>query len=60
MFLPPVLSNTIIVPFVLAYAYKIEEAIWYMMVTVGIGEIISCVLLGTLLLKALKKSKIFK
>ena len=38
--LPPVLSNAVIVPFVLAYGYGVEQAIPFMMLTVGIGEII--------------------
>lgn len=53
--LPPVLANTIIVPFVLRYAYGAEDALPYMMATVGIGEILSCYVLGMLLLFALKK-----
>ena len=59
--LPPILSNMIIVPFVLRYAYGLEQAWWFMVVTVGIGEIISCGILGQLLLKALepKASRIF-
>lgn len=53
--IPPILANTIIVPFVLAYAYHFEGGIPYFMLTVGIGEIISCGILGILLLKVLKK-----
>lgn len=53
--LPPVLANTSIVPFVLRYAYGAEDALPYMMATVGIGEILSCYVLGMLLLFALKK-----
>ena len=34
--LPPVLANTIIVPWVLKYAYGAEEMVWFMAVTVGI------------------------
>ncbi len=60
--LPPILSNTIIVPWVLRFAYGMEGAIPYMMLTVGVGEIISCGILGMLLLFALEKSgkNIFK
>ncbi len=53
--LPPIIANTIIVPFVLAYAYKFEGGIPYFMLTVGIGEIISCGVLGICLLKILQK-----
>ena len=44
--LPPVLANALIVPFVLAYGYGAEDAIWLMMLTVGAGEILSVCLLG--------------
>jgi len=54
---PPVLSNTLIVPFVLRYAYGAPGSIPFFMLTVGIGEIISCAGLGTLLYSALKKTK---
>ena len=51
--LPPVISNAIIIPFVLKYAYGVGDIIPYLMVTVGIGEIISCVVFGEILLNAL-------
>jgi uncharacterized membrane protein len=38
---PVVLSNALIVPFVLAYGYGAQETIPFMMLTVGIGEFIS-------------------
>ena len=53
--LPPVLANTIIVPLVLKYAYGAEEMVWFMAVTVGIGEILACYVLGMILLFALNK-----
>ncbi len=52
---PPILSNTIIVPFVLAYAYRFEGSIPYFMVTVGIGEVVCCGIMGMILMTALKK-----
>lgn len=55
--LPPILSNTIIVPFVLAYAYKFDGGIPYFMLTVGIGEVICCGVLGIMLMLALKKNE---
>ena len=58
--LPPIISNTVIIPFVLAYAYGFEGGIPYFMLTVGIGEIISCGVFGLLLHSAISKSKIFK
>lgn len=47
--LPPVLSNAVIIPFVLSYGYGAEEAIPLMMLTVGIGEVLSIYVLGMLL-----------
>lgn len=53
--LPPIVSNTLIVPFVLQYAYQIPDSIPYLMLTVGAGEVISCGILGTLLSLLLQK-----
>ncbi|MBQ8075860.1 MAG: QueT transporter family protein [Oscillospiraceae bacterium] len=55
--IPPILSNTIIVPFVLRYAYEIDLPIPLMMLTVGIGEVLSCGVLGLLLYYALRSRK---
>lgn len=57
--LPPILANTIVVPFVLSYVYQFEGSIPYFMLTVGIGEVISCGVLGLLLHGALSKYKKF-
>ena len=57
--LPAVLSNALIIPFILAYGYGAEEAIWFMMLTVGAGELISVYGLGLPLYFALKKN-VFK
>ena len=60
--IPPILSNTILIPFVLAYGYEMEQSVPFMMLTVGIGEVISVYILGLMAYFALKKhaSKIFK
>lgn len=55
--LPPIIANTIVVPFVLAYVYKFDGSIPYFMLTVGIGEVISCGILGMILLFSLEKYK---
>ena len=52
---PPILSNAIIVPFVLLNVYALEGTYFYFFATVIIGEIISCGVFGTFLLKSLKK-----
>ena len=53
--LPPVTANALIVPFVLKYAYMEPLPIPFMMLTVGIGEIVSCGILGLLLHAALSR-----
>ncbi|MDD3240573.1 MAG: QueT transporter family protein [Lachnospira sp.] len=53
--IPPIVANTIIVPFVLKYAYGSEGMLVYFMGTVGLGEIIVCGVCGMLLLFALNK-----
>ena len=59
---PPILSNTLIIPFVLAYAYHLPGGVAYFMLTVGIGEVISCGVLGMLLYGVMAKYRnvIFK
>lgn len=60
--IPPIVANTLIVPFVLAYVYGAEGTIPFFMLTVGIGEVISCYVLGMILLNALNQYRnvIFK
>jgi len=69
MTLPPVIANAVIVPMVLRYGYGmiweyqgVDWSIPYFVTTVGIGEIISVCVLGSVLLKALLpyKNIIFK
>lgn len=50
---PPIVSNALIIPFVLTYAYHIPGGIPLFMLTVGLGELISCMGLGQLLLQVL-------
>ncbi|MBQ4631072.1 MAG: QueT transporter family protein [Clostridia bacterium] len=57
--LPPVVSNMIIVPLVLKYAYRLGGAWWYMVITVGIGEFVACSLLGLLFYKMMSKNRRF-
>ena len=54
---PPIAANTVIVPFVLYYGYGVNLPIPLMMLTVGVGEIISCGVFGMILLTALSKYK---
>ncbi len=50
---PPIVANTIIVPFVLKFAYGSEGMFAMFFVTVGAGEIIVCGIIGMILLYAL-------
>ena len=53
--LPTVLANALIIPFVLAYGYHAQEGLPFLMLTVGLGEVLSAYVLGMVLLLALKK-----
>lgn len=55
--LPTVLANTLIIPFVLRFAYGAEGTIPYFMLTVGAGEVISAYICGMLLYAALVRQK---
>ena len=57
--LPPILANILIVPFILSYVYQFEGSIPYFMLTVGAGEVLSCGVLGILLLNVLKKYRTY-
>lgn len=60
--IPPILSNVLIVPFVLAYVYNLPGGVPYFMATVGIGQIISCGILGMIVYGIIAKHRnvIFK
>ena len=51
----PIAANMLIVPAVLQHVYGAPESYWYLMITVGIGEIACCGVLGFILYKAYKK-----
>lgn len=53
--LSPIFFNTLIVPFILSYAYGVENAMWTMFLTVGAGEFLSAGILGYFLYKLIKR-----
>ena len=53
---PPILANTLIVPFVLSYAYQVPDSLPFLFATVAIGEILAIGVLGNLLLAALSRN----
>lgn len=55
--IPPIFFNTLIIPFVLVNVYGVPDALWFVILTVCIGEVISCGFLGLLLHKVLFKHK---
>ena len=63
--LPPVIANMIIVPFILVYGYgiprvylkNVDVTIIFNAMTVGIGEVISVCVLGSILLNVFNKYK---
>ena len=54
--LPPIVSNTIIVPLILYFGYGINVPIPIQMATVGLGEVVSCGVIGMIFLFALEKA----
>ena len=58
--LPNMISNMVIVPFVLMYAYGVEAGFFALALSVGIGEAVCGVIGGTTLYYAVKDLKIFK
>lgn len=55
--IPPILSNALIIPFVLRYAYGAEDLIVFMMFTVGLSEVVAIGILGNLLIQVLEPIK---
>lgn len=55
---PPIVSNTVIIPFVIRFAYVgVTETLPFLFLTVGLGELLSVGVFGTVLLLALEKYK---
>ena len=53
--IPPIAANTLIVPFILKFAYGIDGLLSYFALTVFIGEFFCCGVLGIIIYKALPK-----
>lgn len=53
--LPPIASNTLIIPFVIAKTLGLDKALPLYFLTVAAGETVSCGFLGLLLYRVLKK-----
>lgn len=57
--IPPILANTVIVPFVLRYAYGMTQTWWLLALFVFIGEFVCCGVLGMPLLLAVNRHPAF-
>ncbi len=55
--IPPIVANIIVVPQVLMRVYEAPGTLTYFTLTVGAGEVISCFILGMILLLALEPRK---
>lgn len=58
--LPTIGANMIIVPFMLIYAYGLPDAYLFLMITVGIGEIVCAGIGGSGLYYLLKKTNVHR
>lgn len=58
--LPTVLSNTLLLPLVLAYGYHAPEGIGFLFLTVGLGEVLSAYVAGLALLRVMKRYSFFE
>lgn len=54
--LPPIISNVAIIPPVLMYVYNVEQTYPYLLITIFLGEFISCGIFGQLLYSGIKKA----
>ena len=57
--LPAVIFNALVVPLVLKYGYGFDDALWFMMTTVGLGQIGACYCFGLPLMYALNLSGVY-
>lgn len=53
--IPPILSNTVIIPLVLSFAYHIETALPLLMLSIFLSEVVSCGILGHICYTIYKK-----
>ena len=57
--LPAVISNAVIIPFVLIFAYGVPDAYLFLMISVMIGELVCAEALGLVFYYYIKKTKLF-
>ena len=54
--LPNILLNTLLIPIVLIWVYRVPDAYGFLVLTVGMGELLACGVLGAFLHTVLKRS----
>lgn len=54
--LPPIIGNMFVVPYVLIHAYGVEGSYWFFVLTVGIGELISCMIIGLIVAFVMRRT----
>ena len=57
--IPTIVSNTVIIPFVLRYGYGVQIPLPLSMLYIFIGEVVGCYLLGEILASGLLKTNVF-
>ena len=55
--LPPIIANALIIPPVLKFGTGLDDAFWFIVVTVTAGEIIACGIFGGILLASLLRNR---
>jgi len=56
---PPIAANTLIIPFILQYVYRFPGSLPYHFLTIFVGELLSCGVLGLLLYVGVKHARLF-
>lgn len=56
----PVISNMVIIPFVLRWAYGVQDAYFFLFITVGVGEFICAYILGQIVIDIIRRRKLLK
>ena len=57
--LPNILFNSFLIPFLLQGVYGAADGYWFLLFTVGVGEIVTCGVLGVLLYFLLRRRRDF-
>lgn len=56
----PVISNMVIIPFVLRWAYGVQDAYFFLFITVGVGEFVCAYILGQIVIDIIRRRKLLK